>query len=39
ATVIKTAGRENPTYMIMKQANILGKYADADYEKVIQQLK
>ena len=39
ATVIKTAGRENPTYMIMKQANILGKYADADYEKVIQHLK
>ncbi|MCY7421237.1 MAG: DoxX family protein [Chitinophagaceae bacterium] len=39
ATVIKTAGRENPTYLIMKQANILGKYADADYEKVIQKLK
>ena len=38
ATVIKTAGRENPTYLIMKQANILGKYADADFKKVIRQL-
>lgn len=35
ATVIKTAGRVNPTYFIMKQANIVGKYANADYEKVI----
>lgn len=38
ATVIKTAGRVNPTYFIMKQANIVGKYANADYENVISQL-
>lgn len=35
ATVIKTAGRVNPTYFVMKQATIIGKYANADYEKVI----
>lgn len=34
ATVIKTAGRVNPTYFIMKQATIMGKYANADYYKV-----
>lgn len=38
ATVIKTAGRVNPTYFIMKQADIVGKYANSDYEKVIKQL-
>jgi uncharacterized membrane protein YphA (DoxX/SURF4 family) len=38
ATVIKTAGRVNPTYFIMKQAVIAGKYANADYEKVIKQV-
>ena len=38
ATVIKTAGRVNPTYFIMRQANIVGKYANSDYEKVIRQL-
>lgn len=38
ATVIKTAGRVNPTYFVMKQANIVGKYANSDYEKVINQL-
>jgi uncharacterized membrane protein YphA (DoxX/SURF4 family) len=35
ATVIKTAGRVNPTYFIMKQATVEGKYANADYEKVV----
>lgn len=38
ATVIKTAGRVNPTYFIMKQANVVGKYANSDYEKVIRQV-
>ncbi len=38
ATVIKTAARVNTTYFIMKQANIVGKYANSDYEKVIKQL-
>lgn len=38
ATVIKTAGRVNPTYFIMKQATIVGKFANADYEKVIEKL-
>lgn len=35
ATVIKTAGRVNPTYFVMKQATIKGKFANADYKKVI----
>lgn len=35
ATVIKTAGRVNPTYFVMRQATIVGKYANADYEKVL----
>lgn len=39
ATVIKTAARENPTYIIMQQANILGKYADADFRKAEQQIQ
>ncbi len=38
ATVIKTAGRVNPTYFVMKQANIIGKYANSDCEEVIKQL-
>ena len=39
ATVIKTAGRENPTYLIMNQATITGKYADVDYEKAVRQIQ
>ncbi len=39
ATVIKTAGRENPTYLIMQQANIKAKFADADYEKAINMIR
>ncbi|MDQ6813064.1 MAG: DoxX family protein, partial [Bacteroidota bacterium] len=35
ATVIKTAGRVNPTYFVMKKATIEGKYANADYAKVV----
>ncbi len=35
ATVIKTAARANPTYIVMKQANVIAKYANADYEKAI----
>lgn len=38
ATVIKTAGRVNPTYFIMREATITGKFANADYEKVIKSL-
>ncbi len=38
ATVIKTAGRVNPTYFIMKGADITGKYANADFEKVTSQI-
>ncbi|TDH29164.1 DoxX family membrane protein [Segetibacter sp. 3557_3] len=38
-TVIKTAARENPTYVIMRQANILGKYAAADHRKAYTHLK
>jgi signal recognition particle GTPase len=38
ATVIKTAGRVNPTFFIMKQAIIIGKHANADYDKVVKQL-
>jgi uncharacterized membrane protein YphA (DoxX/SURF4 family) len=38
ATVIKTAGRVNPTYFVMKQATIAGKYANADYGKVIRSI-
>lgn len=38
ATVIKTAARVNPTYFIMRQANITGKFASNNYEKVIKQL-
>jgi uncharacterized membrane protein YphA (DoxX/SURF4 family) len=35
ATVIKTAARVNPTYIVMKQANVLAKYANADFDKAI----
>jgi uncharacterized membrane protein YphA (DoxX/SURF4 family) len=35
ATVIKTAGRVNPTYFIMKGATIVGKFANADFDEVI----
>jgi uncharacterized membrane protein YphA (DoxX/SURF4 family) len=38
ATVIKTAGRVNPTYFIMKEANVAGKYANADFEEVIEEV-
>ncbi|MCW3115180.1 MAG: DoxX family protein [Segetibacter sp.] len=38
ATVIKTAGRVNPTYFVMNQATVKGKYANADYDKVLGQL-
>lgn len=38
ATVIKTAARENPTYIIMKQATIKGKYAAADSEEAIEHI-
>lgn len=33
-TVIKTAARVNPSYIVMKDATIVAKYADADFEKV-----
>ena len=39
ATVIKTAARVNPTYFIMNGAVVKSKIANADYEKVIKQLK
>jgi uncharacterized membrane protein YphA (DoxX/SURF4 family) len=35
ATVIKTAARVNPTYFLMQQATVLGKYADVDFKQVI----
>lgn len=35
ATVIKTAGRVNPTYFIMDGSVIKEKFANADYDKVI----
>jgi hypothetical protein len=38
ATVIKTAGRVNPTYFVMKGATIVGKYANADFDEVIKLL-
>ncbi|CAN5496167.1 DoxX family protein [soil metagenome] len=34
-TVIKTAARVNPTYLIMQMANIKGKYSYADMDEVI----
>ncbi|HEX8358065.1 MAG TPA: BT_3928 family protein [Segetibacter sp.] len=38
ATVIKTAGRVNPTYFVMQQANVVGKHANADFKEVINQV-
>lgn len=38
ATAIKTAARENPTYFVMQKANIVGKYAAADYKKAVDKL-
>lgn len=38
ATVIKTAGRVNPTYFVMKGADVVGKFANADFDKAIAQL-
>jgi uncharacterized membrane protein YphA (DoxX/SURF4 family) len=38
-TVIKTAARANPTYFIMQQANVRGKYSYADENKVMDKLK
>lgn len=38
ATVIKTAGRVNPTYFVMKQATVAGKYANIDCAKAIKQV-
>ena len=35
ATVLKTAGRVNPTYFVMNGATIQGKFANADVEKVM----
>ena len=34
-TVIKTAARVNPTYMVMQMANIRGKYSYLDVDEVI----
>jgi uncharacterized membrane protein YphA (DoxX/SURF4 family) len=34
-TVIKTAARVNPTYMVMQMANIKGKYSYRDVDEVI----
>jgi hypothetical protein len=34
-TVIKTAARVNPTYMVMQMANIRGKYSYRDVDEVI----
>ncbi len=39
ATVIKTAARVNPTYILMKQANVLAKYANADVDNVLAKVK
>lgn len=39
ATAIKTAARVNPTYIVLKQAVVLAKYADDDYKKAIGQVK
>lgn len=39
ATVIKTAGRVNPTYFVMQRATVEGKYANADFGKVVKKLE
>ncbi|MBC7588054.1 MAG: DoxX family membrane protein [Chitinophagaceae bacterium] len=38
ATVIKTAARVNPTYFLMKGADIIDKVSYADYDKLLMQL-
>ena len=38
-TVIKTAARVNPTYMVMQMANIKGKYSYLDVDAVIEAAK
>jgi len=37
-TVIKTAARVNPTYLIMQMANIKGKYSYEDMDKLFEQV-
>jgi len=39
ATIIKTAARANPTYVLMKQANIIEKYSYADADKFLNKLE
>jgi uncharacterized membrane protein YphA (DoxX/SURF4 family) len=39
ATVIKTAARVNPTYFVMKGADVVEKIADTDHEEVIALLR
>jgi len=39
ATVIKTAARVNPTYLVMKQATVLGKFANDDFKKAITKIQ
>lgn len=39
ATVIKTAARENPTYIIMKQGTVVAKHAASAYKKIDNRLK
>ena len=39
ATIIKTAARANPTYVLMRQANILEKYSYADADKFLNKLE
>ncbi len=38
ATVIKTAARDVPTYFVMKQGTIMGKFANIDYHDAITML-
>jgi len=39
ATVVKTAARVNPTYILMQQANVLQKYSYADADKLLPHLQ
>ncbi|WP_207494018.1 BT_3928 family protein [Aridibaculum aurantiacum] len=39
ATIIKTAARVNPTYFVMDGAFVKGKFANSNYEKVVEMLK
>jgi uncharacterized membrane protein YphA (DoxX/SURF4 family) len=39
AVMMKTAARVNPTYFLMQQANIIGKYSYANGDKLLKQLK